>query len=304
VFADIGGLVAEEIDSVRLVDLLDPSAVENFGWGRNADGFAREGTFYIDPAGNPVGAAPPGEPGFVQPIAQWGRESNIWVAATGPVSLASGFATVTCLFGDLVSGAVLAVQGDLGRVGQDVLRVQLVDGNLRPTTLSALAGGRPDPRFFVFPDGTPGVLLERTGDLFRLDELPCGAARIETAGQPCGAESLAADAPPRLETNVELRLSGGGTGATGFVLGAVLEFVPPRDLTAIGMTGCASHVDSAFVLGSGPFDPGGVVRVPLAVPNALALCGATLLAQGFATAPGRNPLGVTSTGLVRLVVGL
>jgi hypothetical protein len=38
-------------------------------------------------------------------------------------------------------------------------------------TLKELAGGeRPDPRFFNFPDGTAGVLLERTGAFYKLTE--------------------------------------------------------------------------------------------------------------------------------------
>ena len=42
----------------------------------------------------------------------------------------------------------------------------------QPVTLKALANApRPDPRFFVFPDGTAGVLLEATGQFFRLTEV-------------------------------------------------------------------------------------------------------------------------------------
>jgi hypothetical protein len=33
------------------------------------------------------------------------------------------------------------------------------------------AGQRPDPRFFNFPDGSAGVLLERTGDFYRVTEV-------------------------------------------------------------------------------------------------------------------------------------
>ena len=73
-FADLGGAIAEEFNSVRLADLL-AAPVENFGWGRSAgDNLAREGTFYIDPAGAATGAAPTPEAGFVQPVAQFGRE--------------------------------------------------------------------------------------------------------------------------------------------------------------------------------------------------------------------------------------
>ena len=57
-FVDLGGFIAEEIHSVRVADLLGASSPLNFGWGRNADGKAREGTFYIDVTGSAVGAAP------------------------------------------------------------------------------------------------------------------------------------------------------------------------------------------------------------------------------------------------------
>ena len=32
-------------------------------------------------------------------------------------------------------------------------------------------GGRADVRFFTFPDGTAGVLFERTGDFHRVTEM-------------------------------------------------------------------------------------------------------------------------------------
>ena len=40
---------AEEINFVSLPDLLDTSEIENFGWGTNPDGLAREGTYYVGP---------------------------------------------------------------------------------------------------------------------------------------------------------------------------------------------------------------------------------------------------------------
>jgi len=53
-----------------------------------------------------------------------------------------------------------------------VFQVQLVDDQQRPITLKELAGGqRPDPRFFNFPDGSAGVLVERTGRFYRVSEV-------------------------------------------------------------------------------------------------------------------------------------
>ena len=62
--------------------------------------------------------------------------------------------------------------GPLSQAGQPVYAVNLVDSSLQSVTLTGLAGGRPDPRFFMFPDGTAGVLLERTGAFYRLTEVP------------------------------------------------------------------------------------------------------------------------------------
>jgi hypothetical protein len=170
-FVDLGGSIAEEFNSVRLVDLL-ASPMENFGWGRNAsDTLAREGTFYIDPAGALTGAAPTPEPGFTQPVAQFGREGAPLVGVTGTVSSAVSFTTITALFGDLPTGNVFAVKDAPGTSNQVVYKVNLVDAAMAPVTLAGLAGGRPDPRFFLFPDGSAGVLLERTGSFYRLTQV-------------------------------------------------------------------------------------------------------------------------------------
>lgn len=181
-FADIGGVVTEEVNLINLDSLLDTATIENFGWGRNADGNAREGTFYIGPgqaftSGEPavLGMAPEGEAGFLQPFAQWGRtDPNAFVAVSGPVSSQESFDRITALFGDLPSGALFATIDPLdpNAIAQSVYSVDLVDSSGAEVLFQALAGGsRPDPRFFHWEDGTAGVMLERTGDLFRLTEL-------------------------------------------------------------------------------------------------------------------------------------
>jgi hypothetical protein len=59
---------------------------------------------------------------------------------------------------------------------QPVYRVGLVTADGKPVTLKELAGGeRPDPRFFNFPDGTAGMLLERTGAFYKLTEQKPGS---------------------------------------------------------------------------------------------------------------------------------
>lgn len=172
-FADPGGWIAEEINAVRLSDLVGAVAPLNFGWGRNAaDGKSREGTFYIDRVGNSEAMIGAAEQGFVDPVAQFGREREAAVAVSGPVASASSFKRIALLFGDLVSGAVYAVTSSPATTRQATLRVNLVDEMARPITLKALVqDGRPDPRFFNFPDGSAGVLLEKNGMFYRLSEM-------------------------------------------------------------------------------------------------------------------------------------
>lgn len=180
-FGDIGGVTAEEVNFVSVSDLLDTSTIENFGWGRNPDGIAREGVFYIQ-SGVPMVSdtdppvdsfAPSPEPGFIQPHSQYGRhDPNGGVAVTGPVISRESFKTITALFSDLASGVVYATQGSVNDVNAPVFKVNLVDENGTPLdSLQDLAGGRADPRFFLFPNGEAGVLLEATGAFYRLTEV-------------------------------------------------------------------------------------------------------------------------------------
>ena len=171
-FVDPGGWISEELNAITLADLLTGAAPADFGWGRSAaDGKTREGTFYIDKLGNSVARIAGPEPGFRSPIAEFGREEATAVAISGPVRSETSFSRISFLFGDLVSGAVYAVTGPPATSGQDVVKVSLVDSQARPITLRSLAGNsRPDPRFFNFPDGSAGLLIERTGDFYRISE--------------------------------------------------------------------------------------------------------------------------------------
>ena len=185
-FADIGGVTAEEVNFISWSDVINTSSIENFGWGRNADGLAREGTYYVSegiplklgdqPAA--VDTAPVPEPGFQSPLAQYGRGALspfTFVAASGPVVSDKSFKNITLLMGDLPSGEVYATTDAI--TGQDVplYRVNLVDADGNPVgptnSLNDIAGGRSDPRFFLFPNGAAGVLLEATGNFYVLTEL-------------------------------------------------------------------------------------------------------------------------------------
>ena len=173
-FTDPGGWISEELNSVAVTDLAGGQPL-NFGWGRGADRKSREGTFVIDPVGNSLERISAPEAGFAEPVAEFGREGAKAVAVSGPVISTTSFGRITALFGDLVSGSVYAVTSPLTVKRQPVYRAALVDREGRTVTLSGLAGGgRPDPRFFNFPDGTAGVLLERTGMFYKLTDQRSG----------------------------------------------------------------------------------------------------------------------------------
>lgn len=193
VFTDIGGVTAEEINSISLSDLYNTDEIENFGWGRNSvDNLAREGTFYINPGigldlKQPIVAAraPSPESGFIQPLAQYGREEADFAAISGPAISSLSFDMITSLFGDLASGEVYATTSSLTDKNVPVYQVNLFDSMLNETSLLELANGRPDPRFFIFPDGTAGVLLEKTGNFYRLTEMITGnEGNNELLGNP------------------------------------------------------------------------------------------------------------------------
>ena len=187
-FADIGGVTAEEVNFISWSDVLDTSTIENFGWGRNADGLAREGTFYVgegvpfrlgdEPA--PESAAPVPEPGFRQPLAQYGRgffNPFNFVAASGPAVSNKSFQQISLVIGDLANGQLYATTDKITGTDVPLFLVNLVDGdgNAIGNTLNVLGPNqdplvRVDPRFFLFPNGEAGVLLEATGDFYVLTE--------------------------------------------------------------------------------------------------------------------------------------
>jgi len=208
-FIDIGGSIAEELNTISLFDLLAPATLPNFGWGRNAaDQRAREGTFYIDQGGATVGTAPQPEPGFLQPVAQFGREGATLVGASGPIggSIPS-FSQLTSLFSDLVSGRLYGTTAGGSTSQQTVYEVSIVDASGQQITLAGVAGGRPDPRMFLFPDGTAGVLLEKTGDFVRVTELTTDTPpTVAITAPPTGGQFIA---PASLTIAADASDSGG-----------------------------------------------------------------------------------------------
>ena len=188
IFADIGGVTAEEVNFINWEDLLDTSEIENFGWG-NPDpsdpNGGREGTYKIT-AGLPLilGVAPAAcmeapqpEAGYRQPLAQYGRpffNTFAFVAASGPVVSNKSFKNISMVYGDLPSGELYATTAKIDGRDEALFALNVVDEDLNPLPAGLFElglGGRVDPRFFQFPDGTAGVLLEATGDFYRLTEV-------------------------------------------------------------------------------------------------------------------------------------
>jgi hypothetical protein len=190
-FEDIGGVTAEEINVVSVADLLDTTEIENFGWGRNADGKAREGTTYIQPGTGGTSASPPfdsdapvPEPGFVQPYAQFRLYGDVapsdFVAIAGPVTSDTSLSSLQMLFADLNGGTLF---GTVATVKDSVADVPVCFVKIMDTTAGVDSrelfssvnhfneNARTDPRFFRFPNGDAGVLLEKTGDFFRISEM-------------------------------------------------------------------------------------------------------------------------------------
>ncbi|MEW9922246.1 hypothetical protein AB2B41_21825 [Marimonas sp. MJW-29] len=191
-FAEMGAKVADEINVIALADLLSDREIENFGWGRvsgdasdgiGVDGTAREGMFYIngghtekagtDPVA--IGQAPLGEAGFVQPYAQMRPQGAEAFGLSGPVYSDTHFKKIEALFGDLVSGDLLATLRDDPAEIKTVYRLNLKDPSGSPVDLLEEANeiglNRVDVRFFTFPDGQPGLLTEQTGEIYRLSEV-------------------------------------------------------------------------------------------------------------------------------------
>lgn len=105
-------------------------------------------------------------------MAEFGRETAKVFAVTGPVSSRASFTRITFLVADLVGGLVYAIASPPSVLSQPVYHVALVDSNGQSVTLKELSrSDRADSRFFEFPDGAAGVLLEHTGAFYRLTEV-------------------------------------------------------------------------------------------------------------------------------------
>lgn len=196
VFMDIGGATAEEVNVLPLKKIMNTKHIDNFGWGRSiADGKAREGTFYVQPGylgflGQPMcqAEAPSPEEGFIQPWIQFGRDPN--EVFHGIISFAisyESFDKLEMLWAEFNTGKVMGTTSKWwGGAVQESFYLKLYDeqmnelpkgfndltvAELGSDATAGWGGERGDPRLFHFPDGSAGLLVERTGAIYKITEV-------------------------------------------------------------------------------------------------------------------------------------
>lgn len=209
VFMDIGGVTAEEVNSVPLASLLDTTTIENFGWGEvsgetfNGESFAREGTFAVGQGSvfGPFGQSPPclglqtntEKAGFILPYLQFGRgiDENgnfiLFFAIASVVVPSQGFNLIKVLSTEFNTGLLIAAlddyvlnepsQGQFVKLYKENASGTMVDiGDFNSLVKDKLSladdeSSRGDARLFRYPDGSAGVFIERTGEFFKLEEI-------------------------------------------------------------------------------------------------------------------------------------
>ena len=190
-FMDIGGVTAEEVNAFP-VSMLDSDEIMNFGWGRSfEDGYAREGTFYIN-HGIPLvqgtepscrESAPVPEPGFCQPWVQFGRTptdsyfgiSSFQIPSEGMLEVVFSEFNTGTIFGSPTAFNAGAPPTE------EIEKLKMFKGGLEYDTANDLVAeelgpnvsftSRGDPRLFHFPNGDLGLLIERTGTFYKVQEI-------------------------------------------------------------------------------------------------------------------------------------
>jgi len=193
-WADIGGVSAEEVNSICLNKVIDTSIIENFGWGmRDNEDFAREGTFKVN-SGIPFGSGQPEclgylteaeRKGFYDPVVQFSRRGpNIpFYGVASMVVSRKSFQNFEILATDFYSGEAIVAKSNHCVTSQRGYNVTVVnehneamfDGfnglNRDFLNISSAVHARGDSRFFLFSDRTAGVFIERTGQIYSLEEV-------------------------------------------------------------------------------------------------------------------------------------
>lgn len=192
-FMDIGGVTAEEVNAIKVKDLMYPRSnkqLPNFGWGRNIhDGKAREGTFYMGPGDAGIlSTEPPCEEkapspdfGYIQPWIQFGRSAqDAYYAISGFAVPETNVDKVKLIFTEFNTGYLMGTTRKF-RNGKGVVKSHkfrmYYDGeevnSINDVTAIEMntTSTRCDPRMFTHTDGSAGLLVERSGAYYKLTEI-------------------------------------------------------------------------------------------------------------------------------------
>lgn len=129
------------------------------------------------------------------------------------------------------------------------------------------------------------------------------AVPMTLCATPFHGIELDASARPVLGTTLQWETTGMPAGtAFGALLRSLTQAVPPIDLSAAGMPGCAAHVvapvATLFVA------PGSSVQFPEVIPNNTSLIGLVLVGQSLVYCPPMTPLGFVASNGMLLTLGL
>jgi len=222
-WADIGGVSAEEINSICVKKVIDTSIVENFGWGMKDDeDFAREGTFKVA-RGTPFGDGQPEclgyldkaeKKGFYDPVVQFSRRGpNIpFYGVASMVVSPKSFKNFEILATDFYSGEAIVTKNNNCEYDQRGFNITVVNENdqvmfdgfnglnrdfLNFTIDDTTKNARGDPRLFLFSDKRAGVFIERTGHFYSLEEVTTNY--VDSKNKKCQCRKFMEKKPKKCE---------------------------------------------------------------------------------------------------------
>lgn len=219
---DVGGVSAEEVNAICLEEVLDMTVIENFGWGMRAgESFAREGHFKVSP-GIALDLTEPKcegllseaeKDGFYDPVMQFNRartDTLTFYGISGMVVSKKSFTNFQILATEFNTGEAIVAKKNYCETGQKGYNITILNENDEVISsfnelnrdalgLSATDYSRGDGRMFLYPDGTAGLFMERSGHFYSLQEVtsknqgdtqtcPCCAVAQEKS-RACGARS-------------------------------------------------------------------------------------------------------------------
>ena len=192
-FMDIGGVTAEEVNAIKLQDLIHTKSkkqLPNFGWGRNIhDGKAREGTFYMGPGDAGILSteppceekAPSPDSRYIQLWIQFGRSAqDAYYAISGFAVPEINVNKLKLIFTEFNTGYLMGTTSKF-RNGKGVAKSHKFRMYYNGEEVKSIndvtkiemnkTSTRCDPRMFTHTDGSAGLFVERSGAYYKLIEI-------------------------------------------------------------------------------------------------------------------------------------